>query len=168
MRLRVTVGGRSFEVQVDHEQFVWLDGEPLYVQLEQVGGLPVYSLAAGEEGHVLFVEEGQGEYQVEVQGRSYTVRVEDQQPELAPRPVRDAPVEMEKVAIRAPLAGRLAELLVAEGDRVESGDVVAIVESMKMQISIRSPQAGEVIRVNGPAGRDLDRDEDLVTFCPGE
>jgi biotin carboxyl carrier protein len=166
MRLRVTAGGRSFEVQIDHEQFVWLDGEPLYVQLEQVGGLPVYSLAAGEEGYVVFVEEGQGEYQVEVQGRNYTVRVEDQQPELAPCPVRDAPADMEKVAIRAPLAGRLAELLVAEGDHVESGDVVAIVESMKMQIAIRAPQAGEVIRVNGPTGRAVDRGEDLVTVCP--
>ncbi|MCL7452694.1 MAG: DUF2118 domain-containing protein [Anaerolineae bacterium] len=166
MKLRVTAGGRSFEVQIDHEQFVWLDGEPLYVQLEQVGGLPVYSLAAGEEGYVVFVEEGQGEYQVEVQGRSYAVRVEDQQPELVPCPVRDGPADMEKVAIRAPLAGCLAELLVAEGDRVRSGDVVAIVESMKMQIAIRAPQAGEVIRVNGPADRNVDRGEDLVTVCP--
>ena len=44
MRYRATVAGRSFDLEVDHDRLVWVDGRPLYVDMEQVGGLPVYSL----------------------------------------------------------------------------------------------------------------------------
>lgn len=166
MKLRATAGGHSFEIQIDHEQFVWLDGEPLYVQLEQVGGLPVYSLVAGEEGYLLFIDEGQDAYQVEIQGRSYSVRVEEDRPKFLARPDRIAPRELEQIAIRAPLAGHLVRLLVAEGEQVASGQAVAIVESMKMQMPVRTPLTGEVICVNGSAGRDVDRGEELVIVHP--
>jgi acetyl-CoA carboxylase biotin carboxyl carrier protein len=73
---------------------------------------------------------------------------------------------VEQTTIQAPLAGHLARLLVAKGDQVSSGQAVAIVESMKMQMPVRTPLAGEVTRVNGPAGRDVDRGEDLVTVYP--
>ena len=58
MRYRVDIAGRSFEIDVEHERLVWVDGEALYLDLEQVGGLPVYSLTLDDTGYVLFVEEG--------------------------------------------------------------------------------------------------------------
>ncbi len=60
MKYEVTVAGRIFEIEVRHNRLVEADGRPLYVDLEQVGGLPVYSLTLDDMGYVVFVEEGQG------------------------------------------------------------------------------------------------------------
>lgn len=161
MRYRVTVKGRSFEIEVDHDRLVRVNGHSLNVELEQVGGLPLYTLAVDDDGQVVFVERGQDDYRVEVQGEVYPVEVEHERPRLvAPRVecTRDG----ECLAICAPLAGHLVSLLTAAGQRVEARQPVAIVESMKMQMEIKSPGAGLVKEVHGPPGRRVSQGEELV------
>jgi biotin carboxyl carrier protein len=166
VKYTATVAGRSFELEVDHDRLVWVDGRPLYVEMEQVGGLPVYSLALDDEGYVLFVERGQEDYLVEVQGQLYPVEVQLQRPRLEPQRVYCADGDDVCLTVCAPLAGRLASLCVSVGDLVEAGQVVAVVESMKMQIEVRTPEAGVVEAANGPSERDVDQGEELVSLRP--
>jgi len=161
VRYTVTVEGRSFDIEVDHDRLVRVDGRSLYVELEQVGGLPLYSLALDDEGFVVFVEEGLDDYQVEVRGEVYPVKVQHQRPQLGTRP--DAcDGEGACQVICAPLAGNLVSLPVVVGQRVEARETVAVVESMKMQMDLRAPQSGVVEQVHGPAGRKVSQGEDLV------
>jgi urea carboxylase len=57
-------------------------------------------------------------------------------------------------------------LCVSAGDRVEAKQVVAVVESMKMQIEMRAPEAGLVEMVNGSSDRDVDQGEELLSLRP--
>jgi len=164
VKYRVMAGGRPFEIEIDHERLAWVDGQPLYLELEQVGGLPVYSLSLDEAGYMLFVEEGQEEYRVEVQGRLYPVQVEEVRPCLVPRDGDRAGGRAERSTVRAPLAGHFVALPVSQGQQVTEGQVVAVVESMKMQMELKAPQAGVVAEVYGPAGRDVAQGEALVTI----
>ncbi len=163
MKYTVTVKGRSFDIEVDHDRLVRVDGRSLYVELEQVGGLPLYSLALDDEGFVVFVEEGLDEYRVEVRGEVYRVEVQHQRPQLGARP---AACDGERTCqvICAPLAGHLVSLPVSVGQRVETRETVAIVESMKMQMELRAPQSGVVEQVHGPVGRQVSQGEDLVVL----
>jgi biotin carboxyl carrier protein len=165
MRYRVTVEGRSFDIEVDHDRLVRVNGRSLYVELQQVGGLPLYSLALNDEGFVVFVEEGQDEYRVEVQGEIYPVKVQNQRPQLAARQIECAG-DKERLVIRAPLAGNLVSLPAATGQRVKARQPVAIVESMKMQMELRAPEAGVVVEVHGPPGRRVGQGEELVVLRP--
>jgi biotin carboxyl carrier protein len=164
MRYRVSVEGRSFEIDIDHNHLVWVDGQPLYVDLEQVGGLPVYSLVAEDQGYVVFVEKGEEQYLVEVQGQVLPVHVKTRRPQLAPRRVACADTRGECLAISAPLPGTLVSLPVVVGQSVSAGQIVAVVESMKMQMELRAPQPGQVTRMQGPAGRNVDQGEELVVL----
>jgi biotin carboxyl carrier protein len=164
VKYTVTVAGRPFEIEIDRDHLVRVNGHPLYVDLEQVGGLPVYSLTLDDQGYVVFVEEGQQEYQVEVQGHVYPVAVEGQRPRLAPRTVECAGGSPDCLAVSAPLAGYLVSLPVEVGTRVQAGDVLAIVESMKMKMELKAPQPGVVDQVNGPEHRDVSQGETLVTL----
>jgi biotin carboxyl carrier protein len=166
VKYQVLVEGQTLEIEVDRDWLVRVNGDPLYVDLEQVGGLPVYSLALEDEGYVVFVEESQGEYWVEVGGQVYPVQVHRQRPRLAPRQEECASKDGGYVAVNAPLAGNLVSLPVAAGDRVEAGQVVAIVESMKMRMELKTPQAGVVEALYGPAGRSVDQGEELVVLVP--
>ncbi|MBA3979917.1 MAG: urea carboxylase [Alcanivorax sp.] len=59
----------------------------------------------------------------------------------------------EGVPVESPAAGSVWKLMVSEGDQVSAGQVVAILESMKMEIEVTAPDAGTVIHV---ARRDSD------------
>jgi biotin carboxyl carrier protein len=165
MKFDVNVSGRSLEIEVDHERLVWVNGQPLYVELEQVGGLPVYSLALDENAHVLFVEKGQSQYKVEVRGQAHPVEVKLHRTH-PPRQQIECPGEADCFAIRVPLAGRLLSLPVEVGDHVKAGQAVAVVESMKMQMELRAPVEGFVELVHGPPGRDVGQREELVILRP--
>jgi biotin carboxyl carrier protein len=164
MKYRVTAGTHTYEIEIEHGQLVRVDGCPLYVGLEQVGGLPLYSLATGDDGYLVFVEKLQSEYRVEVQGHTYPVNVERVQSRPVP-PLTDCESNGgEQISICAPLAGHLISLPVAVGASIEAGRVVAVVESMKMKMELRAPQAAIVENVHGAPDRDVSQGEELVTL----
>jgi biotin carboxyl carrier protein len=168
MKYTVTVAGRSVDIEVDHDQLVRVNGHPLYVDLEQVGGLPLYSLALDDAGYVVFVEEGQGEYRVEVQGEVIPVAVQSQRPRLVPGKVECSDGNEACLIVRAPLAGHLISLPVSAQNRVEAGQIVAVVESMKMKMELKAPQAGVVEGVHATPEQDVDQGEQLVTIRTGQ
>lgn len=63
----------------------------------------------------------------------------------AEAPVRQPQAEGE--GIRAPMPGRIVDVLVEAGDPVEAGDVVLILEAMKMENELRAPRKGTVTSV---------------------
>jgi len=164
MKYTVTVGGQAFDVEVDHDRLVWVNGRPLYVEMEQVGGLPVYSLALDDTGYLLFVEKKREEYLVEVQGQLYPVEVQLQRPRLGTQRAECPDGDGACLTISAPLPGRLTSLPIAIGEQVETGQVVAEVESMKMQMELKAPLAGVVEVLHGPVDRDVDQGEVLVAL----
>jgi len=84
---------------------------------------------------------------LEVDGRRIPVRIFDERREVAPRPpARHAGRHAEHVhgVIYAPMQGTILRVLVEKGQRVEAGDVICILEAMKMENHIASPRDGEI------------------------
>jgi 3-methylcrotonyl-CoA carboxylase alpha subunit len=59
-------------------------------------------------------------------------------------------------AIIAPMHGRLAALDVGEGERVEEGQRLAVVEAMKMEHALKAPAAGRVVALSASAGDQVE------------
>ncbi|NBX18177.1 MAG: biotin/lipoyl-binding protein [Proteobacteria bacterium] len=57
--------------------------------------------------------------------------------------------------LKAPMAGKVLEVRVTDGDTVNEGDLLFVLESMKMQLEIRAPRAGTVASVRVQAGMTL-------------
>ena len=67
--------------------------------------------------------------------------------------------------VRSPMHGVVAEIAVKEGQDVAEGDLVAVVEAMKMMNEIRAHKAGTVAKVHASAGASVDVDAPLVTLA---
>ena len=64
--------------------------------------------------------------------------------------------------LRAPMPGQVREVMVAEGDEVQPGDVLLLLEAMKMEIRIQAARVGVVARVAVQAGGSVEKDQILV------
>ena len=64
-----------------------------------------------------------------------------------PESVEAAPLEEGQVAVDSEISGNLWQVRVAPGETVAAGDVLLIIESMKMEISVCAPCAGTVAEV---------------------
>lgn len=164
VKYHVVVEGRTFEIDIDAEGRVWVDQQPLEVDMEGIDGLPRYSLLVDHrsyDAHVEMTEDGA--CQVVVGGRPYRARIEGgrQQPaQKAPSRRPTGPAE-----VQAPLPGLVVELRVAEGQPVKEGQVVAVLESMKMKIELRAPRDGVVRALQDVTGRQVAQGQHLATIC---
>lgn len=161
MRYQVTVEGRTFDIEVTPDGRVWVDNQPLNVDLESIDGLPLYSLLVDHRSYEAHVEtEENGDQRVVVAGRPYRASMRGEAPPSAKvtRHQQDeGPTE-----ISAPLPGWLVDVRVAEGELVGEGDVVAVLESMKMHLELRTAQAGVVRSLHACAGQEVSQGEILA------
>jgi biotin carboxyl carrier protein len=129
----ILVNGQPFVMSLDGER-VLVDGIPYDVKLEanatqaMVGGI-AYSL--GVEG--LEAEAGK----------------------TSPRAGRFAAASAG--AVTAIMPGKIIRVLVDRGDRVAEGDVVCILEAMKMENELKAPKAGTVKTLHARPGQDVER-----------
>lgn len=133
----VTVHGESYHIQVSGAGRKKDGRKPYYIRvndkLEEVHLEPIQEVLAGVP---------------EVQ-------------EAGPR-TRKRPKPAKPGDVAPPMPGRVVKALVAEGDRVEAGDPVLIIEAMKMESRVPAPISGRVIAIHVQPGDDVKTDETLV------
>lgn len=71
-------------------------------------------------------------------------------------------------AVASPLTGAIVEIRVAEGQSVAEGDVIAVMESMKLEISIRAAAAGSASNISVSKGDMVDRGQVIAEILPYE
>ncbi len=69
---------------------------------------------------------------------------------------------------RAPMPGNVVALPVAVGDAVQAGCTLVVIESMKLEVSLKATQAGRVADIHCAVGRSFDKDAVLVTLVADE
>lgn len=106
-------------------------------------------------------------YNVEVDGQLFVVKVSpggDIQSSTSVAQAAAPVLAAGAMGITAPLAGNVFKILVDPGDVVKSGDVVLILEAMKMETEIRASGAGTIVAVLAKEGASVNAGDTLVTL----
>jgi pyruvate carboxylase subunit B len=176
---------------VAKEFFEWREkGEPYVPELEEKEeekreNIPVEFVITvhGEQYHVQIA--GRGERTQE--GRTFFVRLDGRLEEVLLRPVRELsptevvsgdlstlgkevkPKRFKPVAlgdVASPISGKIVNIKVKPGDEVKEGDVLFVVEAMKMENEVHSPISGVVEEVLAQVGETVNPDEVVVRIKP--
>ncbi len=108
-------------------------------------------------------------YDVEVNGTSYKVRVSPAGAIESVQPTAAAAAPAAKAGggetIPAPLAGNIFKIKVSVGQTLAAGDVIMILEAMKMETEVRAPTAGVVAAITVKEGDTVRAGDPLLVFA---
>jgi biotin carboxyl carrier protein len=141
----ISVNGRPHEVDVVErlgELRVAVDGQPMELSYEEVDALGQVALIANKKSYAVSIEGDANKVSAVIAGHLYAVEIEDER-ERAAHAAERAQSKGGGV-LKAVMPGIVVKLLVKEGDQVEQGTPLLILEAMKMQNEITSPAAGTV------------------------
>lgn len=162
MRYITTIDGKEYSVEIIDDKHVRINDQVLEVDFESVSGQPVYSLIIGGKSYEAYIYPDENEWQVLLHGQLYQASVEDER-EKRLRAAGSKVVEGGEFHLKAPMPGLVVAVPVEEGQAVQQGQVLLILESMKMQNELKSPRDGTISRVRVKAGETVERKQTLLS-----
>jgi biotin carboxyl carrier protein len=136
------VGKSLYRVAVDGHEFL-VDGKKT--------GRTSYSLIVDNRSFEIDVDNTEDEYRVLVDGRNYHVNLVDER-KMRVGGAQSGLQLQGRQKVSVPMPGKVTAVLVSEGDAVEKGQGLVIVEAMKMENEVCSPITGEVKEIKVKAG----------------
>ena len=110
-------------------------------------------------------------YRVKVNGKVYEVELEAVEEvsgtieaPKASAPVASAPVSGGKATIVAPIGGKVLDIKVNVGDTVKKGQVVCIIEAMKLENEVVSSSDGVVTAITATKGATVANKDELIVL----
>ena len=148
MKYYVKMAGAEHVVEIDGDTVTY-DGTVLRGHVETLEGTPIRLVTIGAEVHRVVAQRGaeKGQYDLSLGGHRFAAETLDERS----RTIR----ELSGVATRpagpahllAPMPGLVVRVAVKEGDRVQAGQGLVVMEAMKMENELRASAAGTVKRV---------------------
>ncbi len=145
MKYFVTVNGRAREVELVErlgKLEIAVDGRPMDLSYEEVDSLGQVALIEGGRSWGMSIEGDEHSVTCSIAGRLYAVEIEDERERAAHAAERES--TKGGGVVKSNMPGVVVKLLVKEGESVEKGQPLLVLEAMKMQNEIGAPGAGVV------------------------
>ena len=154
---------REILIEILDEHHITVDGVDYEIDFESVSEQTVYSLLANNYSYEALVYESEEGWLVLLHGSQYVLQVEDERERRLRASLGGGPPENVDFHLRAPMPGLIVTVPVSEGQMVEKGDVLVVLESMKMQNQLKSPRSGKVSRVQIKPGDSVEQRDTLLS-----
>ncbi len=136
--------------------------------LEQIGHSALFSLIVDDRPHEFFAEERSGGFDIVIGTQRYTVLRERSGRPAAAAPLpaghtlHERPGDAGGWVLLSPMTGLVQEMYVAAGDAVQAGDVLMLIEAMKMNNELRALRSGQVREVYVSQGQRVEQGSALL------
>lgn len=163
MKYITTINEKEYTVEILSEKQVAINGKTLNVDFVSVSGQPVFSLIVEGRSYEAYIYEDEEQYQVQLKGFQYNADVIDER-EKRLRDGTEGGDSSGEFLLKAPMPGLVVSILVKEGDTVSKGQVLVILESMKMQNELKCPRDGVVTRIKVEQGQTVEQKQQMLSI----
>jgi glutaconyl-CoA/methylmalonyl-CoA decarboxylase subunit gamma len=153
---------RKFSFSLPLKHTIRIGKRDYDVKLKADEKLGTYILWKNRKYPVEIVRSSQNKYEILFNDISYTFTVETPFSLQRKKVLNSKRGKVEQEIIKAPMPGKIIDVLVREGSTVVKGEPVVILEAMKMQNEILSPVNGTIVKVLAKANTNVMKDDLLV------
>ena len=163
MKYIAEVDGQEFATEILDEHHIRFGKEILEVDLAAVSGQPLYSLIVNGESYEGYVYPEERGWQVLLLGRAYSIIIEDEREKRLRSKETGSPDLGREFIMKSPMPGLVVSVPIIEDQIIDKGQILLILESMKMQNELKSPRSGVVTRVRVEAGERVEQHSAMMT-----
>jgi glutaconyl-CoA/methylmalonyl-CoA decarboxylase subunit gamma len=153
---------RKFSFSLPLKQNIRIGKRDYEVKLKSDEKLGTYILWKNRKYPVEIVSSRQNKYEILFNDISYTFTVETPFSLQRMKVLNSKRGKVEQEFIKAPMPGKIIDVLIREGASVLKGEPLVILEAMKMQNEILSPVNGVVVKVGARANTNVMKDDLLI------
>ena len=153
---------RKFSFSLPLKQTIRIGKRDYEVKLKADEKYGTYILWKNRKYPVEIVRSSQNKYEILFNDISYTFTVETPFSLKRMKVLSSKRGKVEREYIKAPMPGKIIDVLVREGSSVVKGEPVVILEAMKMQNELLSPVNGTVVKVSAKPNTNVMKDDLLV------
>jgi len=154
---RIMIGENEYSIDIS-EKGIFINGEEIEANLLQLNEAGLYLLNHGDDKFELHMRvEGDNSYLVLADGKQILAQVASERNQS-----KSGILQASEKDLRAPMPGLVISVNVSMGDLVEEGDVLCVLESMKMQMAIHAPISGVIKEVPISADQRVEKDARLI------
>ena len=166
MELEFNLEEKTYKLQIDFKDGKYqvnLDGRAYIVDSSFISDNCLSLIVDGKAFTVYFAE-ANGKKYFSVGGEQFCIQ--EAKAETVRAGEADSTTLKEAPTVCSPMPGKVVKIFVKEGDMVEKGQGLVIVEAMKMENEIRSPIKGRVEKVNFKPGDLVDASQSILDIKP--
>ena len=162
---KIIIGDKNFGIEINDNK-VEIDGNPVEIDLSQLSSNKYHLLLDYKSYNLEVVSKNNktGEIKVKVNNRVVKVEVKTPLDELLNKMGFSTNNVGQTKDIAAPMPGLILDVVVNEGDEVEKGDKLLVLEAMKMENIIKSPGSGKIKSIVINKGDSVDSGQKLIHF----
>lgn len=158
--VEVDEGAKGLRVRIDRRWHT--------ISLREIGYTGLYSLIVDDHPQEFFAEERSGGFDILIGSRRYSVLLEGREkrgPALPAKAPAAEPAEPPEWVVVSPMMGIVREIYVSPGDTVKAGDILLVIEAMKMNNDLKARRAGRVQGVYVSQGQRVEQGRALLRLA---
>ncbi len=166
MIIKALIGDREIDLQLrpgDGLPTLSVAGRQADMDLAQVSDYS-WSLLIDGQSHYLSIRPSREGYQVLLREQTYQVRLQSEMDLAMEKLGLRRGTAAEAGTVQAPIPGLIGAIQVSEGDAVEAGDILLVLEAMKMENELPAPLSGVVEKIHVTRGEIVEKGAVLVVI----
>ena len=163
IKVRASIDAQKADISIDGKD-VFIGESAVDAEIHPISNNLLLVVLEGRSYEVFVEEVRNGQYRLVVQNERREVRIQSKRDLLLERYGLADAVQAREKEIRAPMPGLVLDVFVSEGEEVERGTALLVLEAMKMENEIRAASAGAVEKVHVKTGDAVSKDDLLVSF----
>lgn len=168
MKYITTIEDKKYTIEITDDG-VLVDGKPYVVNSQSLPHTGTMSLLINNHSVDAVIESGDdGTWDVLLEGSLYNVQVLDERAWRLSQAFGGQVATTGTLTLKSPMPGVVLKVQVSEGDLIEKGDTVVILESMKMENELKASRGGVVYSVHTEDGAVVEKGAQLVTIGDAE
>ncbi len=161
----VTIQDKTYSVEKTDDT-IQVDSKPINWDLQWISDRKVHLIHENKslEAELVSIDKETKTLQIRLGHKTTTLQIKDRFDLLLEQMGMNNLASQALKEIKAPMPGLILDLKVKPGDKVNKGDVVLVLEAMKMENIIKSPGDGEVKAVKVSLHQSVEKNQVLIQF----